>query len=70
MVGKIFNEVSNPNIQTKILIDSVNTTLGLPEINKEISFDLEIKNEIKNEFKKEVGWFFLKVNTLSDFLLI
>ena len=55
MVGKIFNEVSNPNIQTKILIDSVNTTLGLPEINKEISFDLEIKNEIKNEFKKEVG---------------
>ena len=54
MVGKIFNEVSNANCEIKTLIKRVNVALGLPEIEKDIPFDLEIKKEIKNEIKIEV----------------
>lgn len=57
MIGKIFNEVSDFNIETKNLIEKVTTALGkyLPEpFDVAISFSSEIKKEIKNEIKIEV----------------
>ena len=57
MVGKIFNEASDFNIETKNLIEKVNTALGrsLPKPdNANISFASEIKKEIKNEIQNEI----------------